>query len=181
MLPASRRWFSASSPRLKKLHPVSPWWSFLLGLSGSPAESVFDGTSGWSVTPLFFRQTAARAPALESPERPFFDKGGAPMSDIRGSYTATLNVAHRKGLMVRQFSEKRMNEEKWKGWVGGRAPRGLYGPCRPQDGCERSASSGALPSNPLTTHQSPNPTFAKRRNPHPTAFYGTLVRSARQF
>ena len=53
------------------------------------------------------RQTAARAPALQGPEKPIFDKDGAPMADIRGPFTATLNVAHRKALPVRQFGEKR--------------------------------------------------------------------------
>ena len=92
-----------------------PWWSFSLRLSGSPAELVFDGTFGWSATLHCFRQTAARVPALQGPERPIFDKAGAPMADILGPYTTTLNVANRKGLTVWQFGEKRLTLEKWNG------------------------------------------------------------------
>ena len=58
-----------------------------------------------------FRQTAAQAPALEGPERPFSDKDRAPMADIRYPFTATLNVAPRRALSVRQFGEKRMTKE----------------------------------------------------------------------
>ena len=130
-----------------------------LSVYTAPAYIGDEGETSFLLEVRAFRQTAARAPALESPERPIFDKGGAPMADIRDPYTAALNVAHRRGLMVRQFGEKRMNEEKWKGWVGGRAPRGLYGPCRPQDGCERSARSGALPS----LHPNKHPTRNSQR------------------
>ena len=50
-----------------------------------------------------FRQTAARAPALERATEHFFAEFGARMAEIRGAYTATLVVAHRKGFPVRQF------------------------------------------------------------------------------
>ena len=88
-----------------------------------------DGKSVCAATPTRrFRQTAAQAPALEGPERPFSDKVGAPTADIRRPFTATLNVAHRRALSVRQFGGKRMTKKKGRlGWRG-RAPRGLHAP-----------------------------------------------------
>ena len=50
-----------------------------------------------------FRQIAARAPALERASGHFFAESGARRAQIRGPYTETPAVAHRKGLPVRQF------------------------------------------------------------------------------
>lgn len=53
------------------------------------------------------------------------------MAEIRHPFTATLNVAHRRALSVRQFGGKRMTEEKGKVGVEGKDAAGPYGPCRP--------------------------------------------------
>ena len=64
------------------------------------AYSIFGATS--------FSPNSRTGTCLQGPERLIFDKDGAPVADIRGPYTATLNVAHRKALPVRQFGEKRL-------------------------------------------------------------------------
>ena len=73
---------------------------------------AFDGEQGCFAAPVYqFRQTAARAPALEPSPGHIFAEFGARGADIRGPYTATLNVAHRKGLPVRLFGEKTITED----------------------------------------------------------------------
>ena len=50
-----------------------------------------------------FRQTAARAHALQGPQTVFLPESRAPWLNYRGPFTATPVVAHRKGFPVRLF------------------------------------------------------------------------------
>ena len=116
--------------------------------------------SGFPAThPRHFRQTAARAPALEGSERLIFDKDGAPMADIRVRTPRPsmwrTERPYRCGSLAKTNDQRQMERLGWRG----RAPRGLHGPCRPQDGCERSARSGALPS----LHPNKHPTRNSQR------------------